>query len=34
MLRPGGVYHLCFRQFIVYREFFMGTMQMIVATPL
>ena len=32
MLRPGGVYHVdVFFQLMVSREFFMGTMQMVVA---
>ena len=38
MLRPVGVYMclscLCFLQVMVYREFFMDTMQMVVAMPL
>ena len=35
MLRPGGVYHVyVFLQLIVYGEFLMGTVQMVVAIPL
>ena len=35
MLRPVGVLAcLCFFQLMVYREFFMDTMQMVVAIPL
>ena len=34
-MRPGGVYHVyVFLQLIVYGEFLMGTVQMVVAIPL